>query len=172
MFRKFSMIVPVVAIAMGSTACATKKFVRTSVGEVNAKADSISRSLEETQERTRQNEAKINDVDQKAAAANTAATTAQSAADKANSAALEAANAATTTKTSARDRRRRWSGRHIVSLPLAPRFRAAHGCMFPSFVRILERRQHRETPTPSQQETEIDLRNTPALIASGRRGGR
>ena len=89
MFRKLSMIVPVAVIAMGSTACATKKFVRTSVGEVNAKADSISRSLEETQERTRQNEGKIADVDQRAQAAGTAATNAQSAADKANQAAVD-----------------------------------------------------------------------------------
>lgn len=95
MNRNLLMIVPVVAIALGSsTACASKKFVRTSVGQVNDKADSIARSLEETQERTRQNEGKINDVDQKAQAANTAATTAQSAADKANTAASEAAQAA------------------------------------------------------------------------------
>ncbi len=95
MNRNLLMIVPVVAIALGSsTACASKKFVRTSVGQVNDKADSIARSLEETQERTRQNEGKINDVDQKAQAANTAATTAQSAADKANAAASEAAQAA------------------------------------------------------------------------------
>jgi peptidoglycan-associated lipoprotein len=99
MFRKLSMIVPVAVIAMGSTACATKKFVRTSVGEVNAKADSISRSLEETQERTRQNESKINDVDQRAAAAGTAAANAQGAAEKANSAAAEAATAASTVNT-------------------------------------------------------------------------
>ena len=42
----------------GSTACATKKFVRTSVGEVNEKVDSLGRSVEETQERTRKNEGK------------------------------------------------------------------------------------------------------------------
>ena len=45
------------AIAVGgSTACATKKFVRTSVGQVNDKVDSLGRSVEETQERTRKNE--------------------------------------------------------------------------------------------------------------------
>lgn len=95
MNRNLLMIVPVAAIALGSTtACASKKFVRTSVGQVNDKADSIARSLEETQERTRQNEGKINDVDQKAQAANTAAASAQGAADKANTAAAEAAQAA------------------------------------------------------------------------------
>ena len=58
--RNMFLAVPIVVFAIGgSTACATKKFVRTSVGEVNDKVDSLGRSLEETQERTRQNEAKI-----------------------------------------------------------------------------------------------------------------
>jgi len=96
MFRRMLMLVPIAAIAIGgSTACATKKFVRTSVGQVNEKVDSLGRSLEETQERTRANEGKINEVDQKAAAANQAAQTAQGAADKANQAATVAANSAT-----------------------------------------------------------------------------
>ena len=70
MFRRMLFLVPVAAIAVGgSTACATKKFVRTSVGQVNDKVDSLGRSVEETQERTRQNEGKIAEVDQKAAAA-------------------------------------------------------------------------------------------------------
>ena len=57
MFRKFFVAVPIAVLAVGgSTACATKKFVRTSVGEVNDKVDSLGRSVEETQERTRQNE--------------------------------------------------------------------------------------------------------------------
>ena len=42
---------------------------RTSVGEVNDKVDSLGQSVEETQERTRQNEGQIADVDQKAQAA-------------------------------------------------------------------------------------------------------
>ena len=67
MFGKFFMAIPIAALALGSTtACATKKFVRTSVGEVNDKVDSLGKSLEETQERTRQNEGKITAVDQKA----------------------------------------------------------------------------------------------------------
>ena len=62
------MAVPIAVLAVGgSTACATKKFVRTSVGEVNDKVDSLGRSVEETQERTRQNEGEITEVDQKAA---------------------------------------------------------------------------------------------------------
>jgi hypothetical protein len=65
MFRRMLFLVPVAAIAVGgSTACATKKFVRTSVGQVNDKVDSLGRSVEETQERTRQNEGKIAEVDQ------------------------------------------------------------------------------------------------------------
>jgi outer membrane protein OmpA-like peptidoglycan-associated protein len=87
MFRKVLFAVPVVVLAAGSTACATKGFVRTSVGEVNAKVDSQGRAIEETQERTRANEARIGEVDQKAQAA------AQSAA-QANEAAVSARNAA------------------------------------------------------------------------------
>jgi outer membrane protein OmpA-like peptidoglycan-associated protein len=82
------MAIPVAVLALGgSTACATKKFVRTSVGEVNDKVDSLGRSVEETQERTRRNEGRIQEVDQKAQAA-------QSSADKANAAAGDAAKAA------------------------------------------------------------------------------
>jgi hypothetical protein len=74
MFRRMLFLVPVAAIAVGgSTACATKKFVRTSVGQVNDKVDSLGRSVEETQERTRQNESKIAEVDQRAQAAAQAA---------------------------------------------------------------------------------------------------
>ena len=95
MFRRMLFLVPVAAIAVGgSTACATKKFVRTSVGQVNDKVDSLGRSVEETQERTRQNEGKIAEVDQKAAAADQKAQGAQTAADRANAAAQQAANTA------------------------------------------------------------------------------
>ena len=88
MFRNLLMAIPIATIAVGgTTACATKKFVRTSVGDVNTKVDSLGRSVEETQERTRQNEGKINDVDQRAQAA---AAAAKSAADSANSAAMAA----------------------------------------------------------------------------------
>jgi peptidoglycan-associated lipoprotein len=97
MFRRMLFLVPVAAIAVGgSTACATKKFVRTSVGQVNDKVDSLGRSVEETQERTRQNEGKIAEVDQKAAAADSKAVAAQGSADRANTAAQQAANTANT----------------------------------------------------------------------------
>jgi peptidoglycan-associated lipoprotein len=86
--RKFVLAVPVVALALGgTTACATKKFVRTEVTQVNDKVDTLSRSVEETQERTRANEGRIQEVDQRASAAQQSATTAQGRADEAFSAA-------------------------------------------------------------------------------------
>lgn len=68
-------------------ACATKKFVRTSVGEVNDKVSTQGKSLEETQERVRAAEGRITETDAKAMAAADSAT-------KANSAATDAANRA------------------------------------------------------------------------------
>ena len=68
-------------------ACATKKFVRTEVGNVNAKVDTLSGTVEETQERTRKNEERIGQVDQKAEEAGKSATSARQAADAANAAA-------------------------------------------------------------------------------------
>ena len=87
--RTFVLALSVAAIAAGSsTACATKGFVRNRVGEVNDKVESVSKSLEEAQERTRKNETaivdanqRISQVDQRAAAAGDAATNARSAAD-------------------------------------------------------------------------------------------
>jgi len=104
MFRKLFLIaVPIATLAVGSTACATKKFVRTSVSEVNDKVDSLGRSVEETQERTRQNEGKIADVDQRAQAAaqaaSQAATVAQQSATKANDTATVAVDSAKTANT-------------------------------------------------------------------------
>ena len=91
MLRKFFVAIPIVVLAIGgSAACATKKFVRTSVGEVNEKVDSQGRAIEETQERTRKNEGRITEVDAKAAAAGSAAQAAHDAANAANTAATEA----------------------------------------------------------------------------------
>ncbi|MEQ1911218.1 MAG: OmpA family protein [Vicinamibacterales bacterium] len=99
MFQKMFMALPIAVFAIGgSTACATKKFVRTSVGEVNSKVDSLGKSLEETQERTRQNEARIIEVDQKAQAA---ASQAAAAAGKAQTTADGATTAASTANTTA-----------------------------------------------------------------------
>jgi outer membrane protein OmpA-like peptidoglycan-associated protein len=78
----------------GSTACATKGFVKNEVSQVSSKVDTLSQSLEETQQRTKQNEAKITDVDGKAGAAQGAADHAQSSANEADSKAVAANDAA------------------------------------------------------------------------------
>jgi len=104
MFRKLFVAVPLVALALGgTTACATKKFVRTSVGEVNEKVDAQGRSLEETQERTRRNEGRISEVDAKAAAADSKAQAANDAAAAADRAA-KAVGAEANTKFDAIDK--------------------------------------------------------------------
>jgi peptidoglycan-associated lipoprotein len=86
--RNSLMTVGVMVAALSvAPACATKKFVRTSVGEVNDKVTSQGKSLEETQERVRAAEGRISETDAKAIAA-------AESANKANSAAAEAANRA------------------------------------------------------------------------------
>jgi peptidoglycan-associated lipoprotein len=97
--KKLVLVVPVLALALsGTTACATKKFVRTSVGEVNDKVDTLSKSVEENQERTKANEARIGEVDQRLSqAASQADQKAVQAGSRANEAfsAAEAVNAKT-----------------------------------------------------------------------------
>ena len=86
--KKLVLGVPVLALVLGgTTACATKKFVRGEVGQVNEKVDTLTRSVEENQERTRANEARIGEVDQKAAAADQRAAGAEQKAAEARSAA-------------------------------------------------------------------------------------
>src|ERR1700738_3489764 len=102
MLRKFFVAVPIAVLAIGgSTACATKKFVRTTVGEVNDKVDSLGRSVEDTQERTRRNEGRIAEVDLKAQNANQAALQANQSAQQANQAAQQANGAATEARAAA-----------------------------------------------------------------------
>jgi peptidoglycan-associated lipoprotein len=85
----------VFALAVGgSTACATKGFVRTETGKVNGKTDALAQELEKTQERTRQNETKIAAVDGKAAGAKTAADAAQQSANTADAKAVAAGDSA------------------------------------------------------------------------------
>jgi hypothetical protein len=80
--RKSLFAVTLLAFSVaGTTACATKGYVKNSVGQVSNKVDTLSTALEETQERTRKNEARIGEVDTKAGAAQTAASTAQTAAN-------------------------------------------------------------------------------------------
>lgn len=91
--RKSIFVVGIFAVALTvAPACATKKFVRQSVGDVNEKVGTLSKSLEATQERVKQNEQKISEVDQKAQAANSAAGAAQQSATSANGAAASAAD--------------------------------------------------------------------------------
>ena len=86
--KKFVFVIPVVALALGgTTACATKKFVRGEVTQVNDKVDTLSKSVEENQERTRANEGRIGEVDQKAGAAAQRAEAAGKSAEEARAAA-------------------------------------------------------------------------------------
>jgi peptidoglycan-associated lipoprotein len=87
-----SMVALTVAVA---PACASKGFVRTEVGNVNTKVDTLSGTVEETQERTRTNETRIGAVDAKAEAAGKSATDARGAATEAKTAADAAAARAT-----------------------------------------------------------------------------
>jgi peptidoglycan-associated lipoprotein len=87
--RNSLMTVGVIVTALSvAPACATKKFVRTSVGEVNDKVTTQGKTLEETQERVRTAEGRITETDAKATAAGESA-------NRANTAASEAANRAT-----------------------------------------------------------------------------
>lgn len=88
MMSKSLLLVGVFAVSLGiAPACATKKFVRTSVGEVNDKVGTMGKSLEATQERVRAVEGRVTEVDSKAGAA-------AESASKANAAAADAANKA------------------------------------------------------------------------------
>ena len=85
-----AVLATIVALGVGSSACATKKFVRTEVGELNSKVETLNRSVEETQERTKQNEVKITQVDAKAEQVGVWAKDAQSAAGVAQTSATAA----------------------------------------------------------------------------------
>jgi outer membrane protein OmpA-like peptidoglycan-associated protein len=94
--RKSLVAVSLLALTVAvAPACATKKFVRTEVGGVNQKVDTLTGTVEETQERTRQNAERIGVVDQKAESAGKAAAGAQSTADAAQRSATDAGNRAT-----------------------------------------------------------------------------
>jgi len=72
--RKPVFVVGLFALTLAvAPACATKKFVRTEVGQVNDKVSTLGKSLEETQERVRVAEQKIGEVDTKAVQAGQAA---------------------------------------------------------------------------------------------------
>ena len=82
----------VTVMAGAGSACATKKFVRGQVDDVNGRVETLGQSLEATQQQTKDNAGRIVQVDQKADQATAAAKTAQSAATVAQGAA-ETANA-------------------------------------------------------------------------------
>lgn len=87
--RKSVLVLSLAAVTLAvAPACATKKFVRTEVGQVNDKVTTMGESLEETQERVRQNDEKIGDVDTRAQAG---ISEASKAAQAAGSAAQDAA---------------------------------------------------------------------------------
>jgi peptidoglycan-associated lipoprotein len=88
--NRLPLVIPVLILGIGSTACATKGFVRGEVTEVNDKVESVSTRLEETQEATRRNEERIGEVDEKAIQAGQSANAAQSAAEAAQNEALKA----------------------------------------------------------------------------------
>src|SRR3954469_7222819 len=77
-----------------TTGCATKKFVRTQVDAVDQRLETVSQSLESTQQATRENGAKITQVDAKADQVGLWAKDAQTSADPANQAATAAASKA------------------------------------------------------------------------------
>ena len=52
--------------AVALSACATKRFVTTGIGEVNKKVDHLSTQVETTQERVRANETRIEETNQRA----------------------------------------------------------------------------------------------------------
>ena len=85
-----AVLATIVALGVGSSACATKKFVRTQVGDVNSKVETLNKNVEETQQRTKENEQKITQVDAKANQVGIWAKDAQSAANTAQSSATAA----------------------------------------------------------------------------------
>jgi peptidoglycan-associated lipoprotein len=99
MLRQLLIVVSVFALAVGSTACATKKFVRTEVGAVNDKATTLAAQAEENEqrikgvdERVTQVDSRVGQVDQKASVAGQAADQAKQAAAAADTRVTDLAN--------------------------------------------------------------------------------
>jgi peptidoglycan-associated lipoprotein len=89
-------------VEFAGSACASKRFVRESVSEVNDTVETLSQSIEETQQQTKENAARIVQVDQKADRAGAAAQTAQSSATAARSSADAAAAKVTAVEAAAK----------------------------------------------------------------------
>ena len=61
-------LVPFLAVGVAVSGCATKKYVTREVGEVNTKVDNLATEVEKTQERTKRNEVRIDEVNSQAQA--------------------------------------------------------------------------------------------------------
>jgi peptidoglycan-associated lipoprotein len=89
--RRVTLMVLVTSLAAaGAAACASKKFVRSSVGATNSKVNALVEALEDTQVRTGRNERRIAEVDAKTGAAARSAEAAHGVASAASSAAKAA----------------------------------------------------------------------------------
>jgi outer membrane protein OmpA-like peptidoglycan-associated protein len=89
MIRCFAASLMAIIAVAGSTACATKKYVQTSVSDVAGRVDSLGNALEQTQEETRKNDARIQEV-------NTTVQSVRQTAQQAGQAAQDAASLAKT----------------------------------------------------------------------------
>lgn len=88
--RTHTLAVTVLALAFAATGCATRGYVRDRTGEVNTKVETLSKTVEDTQEATRQNSARITEVGEKTEAAARSAEEARNAATTADRKAAEA----------------------------------------------------------------------------------
>jgi outer membrane protein OmpA-like peptidoglycan-associated protein len=86
-----SFVVPVLVAGVALSGCATKKYVSREVGEVNTKVDSLGSEVEETQERVKRSEVRIDEVDSQSKAG---ISEARGSAEKAMAKATEAEKAA------------------------------------------------------------------------------
>ena len=86
-----SFVVPVLVAGVALSGCATKKYVSREVGEVNTKVDSLGSEVEETQERVKRSEVRIDEVDQQS---KSGISEARGSAEKAMTKATEAEKAA------------------------------------------------------------------------------
>ena len=79
--RKLLLVVPIVMLGVGSTACATKKFVRGEVGQVSSKVDTLGRRSNRRRSALGRTKARIGEVDTRPAPRSTAIARARRAAD-------------------------------------------------------------------------------------------
>jgi outer membrane protein OmpA-like peptidoglycan-associated protein len=63
-----AVIVTFLAVGVAVSGCATKKYVSREVGDVNQKVDTLATEVEKTQERTKRNEVRIDEVNTQAQA--------------------------------------------------------------------------------------------------------